>query len=386
VGAWLMTRIVERGDYRTARTIMLLAILAASTYLAAKPLIDVADLPGDPLDRRFQQVYVFSDSLRERCEPVPPDKRDPDCRNAVADSASQKVDVMRNRMQRVYMSLVVESNIDPSDGLGTRPPLGKYVAYLALAGAVVALVVGRYRREAVIIGLILIPGLFLSTALTRGGELRRGIGALPFLTLYAGIALGAAWEWAARQRLAVYAAIVALVTFAVAAVAFGGAFYYFRDYEDDPRAAFSFSPQARSAWEYVDTLGHPYVYYYNQRSRVSYSTNILAPDMAGGEDRSTEFTTETGRSEPRIDLRQSPEPALELTRQPDGAVFVFIEAYAVLFDQIRERYPGGAETSSYNDKTGAWNFRAYYLPAPLLDQYLRAEGVSYTIAENEAPP
>jgi hypothetical protein len=380
---WMFWRLLQRQEYATVQTAVLLILFAASAYLAAKPLIDFSNLPSRPLDNRFKIVYIFDGELRRRCEEAPPEQHDYSCRNAVARSTSHKLDVVRNRLQFIYQSLVNDSVIDGADGLGGLPPIGKYVAYLAAVGIVLSL--ARFRRDAVIIGLMVIPALALASALTRGGELRRCIGMLPFVTLYAAITMGVAWEWASRQRLVIHAAVFALVAVTIGVAGYQHVEYYFRDYEKEPSARFVFNPDAREMFEYVDSLGHPYVYFYNNRISVGYETSVLAPNMAGGEDRATQFVQPEEGDMPRIDLRPAETVAVPARQRPDGAVFVLDGAYAPLLDAIERRYPGGKVTSNYDERLGNYIFIGYHLPERLLREFMAQESFTYPVALPPAP-
>ena len=142
----------------------------------------------------------------------------------------------------------------------------------------------------------------------------------------------------------------------------------------------------RAAWEYLETRSHPYVYYWYQRATLNYETRVvLAPNIAGGEDRSLQFTTEDKTQPVRYDLKPSVRPAQPLTREPDGAVFLFIGAYLNDIDKIMEKYPGGELTQKYNDHWKVYDFRAYYLPKALFDEYLRKEGVEFPPVQPKPP-
>jgi hypothetical protein len=262
--------------------------------------------------------------------------------------------------------------------MGSKPPLGRIIAYLAVAGAVVAAI--HYRRDAVLIGFMVVPLIALATALTLGGHYRRSFGALPFLTLFGGIALGSLWGYASKKGALAHAAAAAVVAVVIGAAAYDHIYYYFQEYPKAPNAKFVFNPEAREAFEYIDSLGEPYVYYYNNRIGFIYETHrVLAPDVAGAEDRSAEFTTDPDRKTLRFDLAQSARPVIPARQQPDGAVFVLVGGYVNYLDAIQDRYPGGQVSERYNHTFRMWDYRAYYLPPDLLDSYLRSEAVEYRI-------
>jgi hypothetical protein len=384
LSGWMLWEIIKRRDWRTAQAFVLLVILAASTFFAAKPMIDFYRQPDTPYDTRVDQVMLFSDERKRSCAALTPDQLAGNqvCRWALAEGFRDRADVVWEKTKLLYRSLVTITIADGIDGLGAKPPLGKYIAYLAGVGAVVALL--RYRRDGVLIGFMVVPLLAMATAITVDGQYRRSFGALPFLTLYAGIALGSAWEYAARKDRWGHAGNLAVGALAALTIGLAGrdhVQFYFREFPETPAAKFVFNPEAREAFEYIDSLGAPYVYYYNSRISLSYETReVLAPDFAGGENRSLEFTGDEDRSNIRFDLAPSERPVFPLTRVPDGAVFVFLGPYVEYLDSIRARYPGGEVSERQNPTFGGWDYRAYYLPGDLLDSYLRAEAVEYRVA------
>ena len=379
LAGWLAWQIAQARDVRTLRASILLLILAASALFAAKPMIDYYRAPGSRYEERVDGVLLFTGERKRNCEQVAPASRDQICRWAVKDGLFERSGVVWEKSKLLYKSLVTTGAVDRIDGMGTKPPLGRYIAYLAAIGMVVAAL--RYRRDAALIGFMVVPLLAIATALTLEGQYRRSFGALPFLTLFAGIALGSAWEYAGRARDWRHGAVAALVLLLIAVAGYDQTRFYFQDYDEDSHVTFVFNPAAREAFEYIDSLGSPYVYYYNFRISVAYETQkVLAPDLAGGEDRSLEFTADGDRTAIRLDLAQSQRPIIPARREPDGAVFVFIgEKYFPYLDTVRKRYPGGVVHERYDSELRRGLYRAYYLPADLLDSYLRAEGVDYDV-------
>jgi hypothetical protein len=68
--------------------------------------------------------------------------------------------------------------------------------------------------------------------------------------------------------------------------------------------------------------------------------------------------------------------------QPDGAVFLFMSKYGQTTEylqQVMDRYPGGEVSERFDEQYQVWNYRAYYLPADLLDLYSRQESVAYPV-------
>ncbi len=378
LSGWMLWQTIRRRDARTAQAFVLLLILAASALLAGKPIIDFYRDPNSAYGNRVNQVLIFSAERQAICEPIPAEERDQVCRWAAAEGFRDRADVVREKLKLLYRSLVTITVADGIDGLGAKPPLGKFIAYFAVVGAVVG--VFRYRRDAVLIGFMVVPLVALATALTLDGQYRRSFGMLPFLTLFAGIALGSAWEFASRRSVWANAGVGALVALTITIAGWDHMHFYFREFPEQPSTKFVFNPEAREAFEYIDSLGAPYVYYYNNRISLSYETReVLAPDFAGGENRSMEFTGDADRTNIRFDLAQSENPVFPAAREPDGAVFVFVGGYVEYLETMQRRYPGGQVSERYNEVFQQWDYRGYYLPAELLDSYLRTEAVEYKV-------
>jgi hypothetical protein len=255
--------------------------------------------------------------------------------------------------------------------------------YLAIAGAVIALV--RFRsKESVLIGLMLVPLLAFATVLTLEGQYRRFLGTLPFIVMFAGIALGTLWDYASRINRYWAAAAAVIITVCLGYIGQQTLWFYFGgDFQNSEQTRFVYAPEARAALEYIDTLDDPYVYFFDNRRSINYETRfVLAPDIAGGEDRSKEFTTEE-RAVPRIDLKLSERTAQPITKPVRGAVFVFVNTYTTIpqVAEVAERYPGGVFVERYNEHWERYDFRAYYLPPDLLYKYATAESVTYKVAE-----
>lgn len=378
--AWQERRRLRLGFARDAG---LMLILGASVLLGAWPLIETARDPAMHYRERFQGTYAFQQERRERCAPVPPEQRDQACKDALTDGFGERAGVVWRKVKELYRNLTTQPKPDGADALGIEPPLGEIVMYLALAGAAVALF--KVRSPATDIGLIVVPLLFVATALTIDGQYRRTFGILPFMTLYAGITLGYAWEWAGRQHRAVAAAVAALIALAVGLQARQHLDFYVNDFPHDNAMRFVFFPELRDASEYMDGLGHPYVYWYGDRASLGHETRrALAPDIAGGEDRSTEFSPErdAGAPLPRYDLKPGALPSFPAKRAPQGAVFVFTGRYTLdgHLEAAIKRYPGGEVSGEYDDRYQIWSFRAYYLPPDLLDSYARRDSVTFSIA------
>jgi 4-amino-4-deoxy-L-arabinose transferase-like glycosyltransferase len=379
LAGWIVLRIVRQHDMSTVRDMMLLGILAASALFAAKPIYDYMQAPNSRYSDRFGSVYIFSNDRRIACRPVPEEKRDLRCREALTDSTLGRLNIFRHHLVALYQNLATRSAVDAADGLGAAPPLGRLALYLGVVGAIVAL--ARYpSKPPVAIGLIVIPLLVISTAITVDGQYRRTFGIVPFVAMFGGIALGTLWEWAERRR--------AVVMFVAAVIVWGSIgwigyktldFYFGGDFENTPNTRFVFNPDTAAAWEYLDGKGHPYVYYWNSRSSINYETRVaLAPDIAGGEDRSKEFSKDrNGDPLPvRFDLQFAEAPAVPLRREPDGAVFLFMNPYTSNIETIMAKYPGGEVTAKRDERLGIYDFRAYYLPKDLWNDYLQKESVA----------
>jgi hypothetical protein len=131
------------------------------------------------------------------------------------------------------------------------------------------------------------------------------------------------------------------------------------------------------------------VYYWNQRGSLNYETRlVLAPDIAGGEDRSKEFTTEDKAAPMRFDLAPQAKPIQPLTQPFDGAAFVFVGTYAndpSYIQDVMKRYPGGELVQRRNEHWHTWDMRAYYLPRELFERYARQESVTFPPPQAQPP-
>ena len=186
-----------------------------------------------------------------------------------------------------------------------------------------------------------------------------------------------------RQTATLYVVSSAVAVFACLGFAANKSLgFYFRDFQDDGNTRFVYTPDARGAWEYLETLGHPYVYFYNQRGSLNYETRIvLAPHIAGGEDRSREFTTEDKTLPLRYDLKLSARQIQPISVEPTGVVFVFLGTYLNDVDKVKEKYPGGISHDKFNEHYQIYDFRAYYLPPDVLAKYAAEESVTYEVAQ-----
>ncbi len=380
LAGWLVVQAAQQRRTTLLRDALLIAILAACTLLGARPLISYARDPAHHYDQRFHNIYVFSQSRHDRCVDVPPEKRDEACRYAVVESLPERAQLVGKNIRRFYFRLVSSPTHyrDGIDGLGAQPPLGNVAAYLAMIGFVVALF--RYRRDPVVlIGGMSIVGLLVAAGLVLDGQYRRTLGMLPFVSMFGGIALGTMWEWADRQRWIMRLPSIALVIACIAWPGFDALRFYFGgDLQNNSNTRFVFRPEQREAWEYLDGLGHPYVYLYANLVSLHYEARrVLAPDIAGGEDRSMEFTSEDKTSPLRYDLKPSVKPSDPDTGQPDGAVFLFLGSYVDGAEEASSKYPGGALGGVYNERLKLWDYRAYYLPQELLRMYEQQESITY---------
>jgi 4-amino-4-deoxy-L-arabinose transferase-like glycosyltransferase len=378
MGAWALVQLARLRNVAAARDFLLVGILGASMLLGAWPMISYQRSHQVETEGRLRATYVFGSERRDRCLKTPAAQRDQACRWAVAESFNDKAVVIREKTQLLWDSLTTKPAPDAADGMGARPPVGKLAMYLAIVGLVIAAL--RFRNLAMGISALAIPLIALGSILTIDGQFRRVFGMMPLIALFGGVTLGVAWEWADRQHLVLRAAALALVGLALAMVSVGGLRFYYADYGDTQVARFVFYPELRRASEYVGTLGHPYVYWYNSRAPLGHETRrVLASNMAGGEDRATQWTKAEDRDVVRYDLRPEALVGFPATREPDGAVFVFMDAYVDGFDIVAQKYPGGVEAGRWDAKLGRWDYRAYYLPADLLQFYARQESISYPV-------
>ena len=340
------------------RELLMLLILLASTALAAAPIVRYAMSSRQDYQSHFKSAYIFNQ---------------PQYKDA---GLVEKVRVTEHNAKRLFWSLTSTARPDGVDGLGSTPPVGALTMYAAVVGAAIALF--RFRNPAFGIGLIVVSLLMVSTAMTLDGQYRRSFGMAPFVAIFAGLALGTAWERADRYGGVLRVAGVGVVVTVLAVISYHNLSYYFRDYNNTSLERFVFYPEMREASAYLDAHGHPYVYMYSVRASLGLeSRQVLAPRIAGGEDRSTQFNPSTYTL--RYDLAPEPRPAFPATRQPDGAVFLFLESYVNDAEKVARLYPGGVMSEVTTPRLHEVDFRAYYLPADLLAKYSLRDGVTIPV-------
>lgn len=340
------------------RELLLLLILLASTVFAASPIIHYAVDHRATYQGHFNSAYIFNR---------------PEHKN---DSLPEKVRVTEHNVKRLFWALTTTARADGADGLGTTPPVGTLTMGIAIIGAMLALF--RLRDPALGIGLLLVPLLMVSTAMTLDGQYRRVFGLLPVIALFGGLALGTVWQWADTRGVVLRVFGVGLVAVILVTVSYHNISYYFRDYGDTSNARFVFFPEMREASEYLDAHGHPYVYFYNDRASLGHeSRRVLAPDIAGGEERSTEFGPKGYTL--RYDLKPEETPSFAAKREPDGAVFLFMGKYVKDADEVAHRYPGGQMSEVDTERLHVVDYRAYYLPPDLLELYTAREHVEIPV-------
>jgi len=381
MGAWAIIGLVRRRNTAAVRDVLLVGILGLSMLLGASPMISYQRSHQVETEGRLRGTYIFGSERRARCEKTPEEQRDQVCKWAVAASFGEKADVVREKTDLLWDILTTKSAPDGADGLGVKPPVGKLAMYLAVVGFVIAAI--RFRNAALGISVLAVPFIVAGAVLTIDGQFRRVFGIMPLIALFGGLTLGLVWEWADKQGIAVRVAALALIAATLGTISVQGLRFYFDEYPDSNAVRFVFYPELRRASEYIDTLGHPYVYWYNGRAPLGHETRrVLADEIAGGEDRALEWTKAADNEHLRYDLKPEDQVGFPATRQPDGAVFVFMESYANDSDDadtVARKYPGGVLTGFFNEKLNRWEFRAYYLPGDLLDSYARQESVTYPI-------
>ena len=368
-------------DARPLRTTVLLSILLGCTLLSAWPLIGYALDSKNHYSNHFKSVYIFSQERRQACLLVPADKRDAACKQTLTAGFVGKSKVVFHNAENLFHWLTTQPHPDGADGLGVKPPLGELAMYLALVGMAVALF--RIGNPTMGIGLIAAPLIFMATTVTLDGQFRRSFGILPFVGLYAGLALGLIWEWADRQLLILRAGVLVLIVSVLSTFSYQSLRFYFHTWPDSANARFVFFPEVREASEYIDSLGHPYVYWYSDRATLGHeSRRVLAPRMAGGEERTPLGVIATS---PQLTLAPDLNPSFKASRQPDGAVFVFFAPYQDLLEKVQALYPAVPGLSPprigkfYSVQYKSYDYRAYYLPGDLLEYYAQKESIVYPL-------
>lgn len=411
LAGWMLVRIVRRRDWETAQHFVLLAILGASALFAAWPIYEYQQ--DDPGYRNgFKARYIFNRPEYD-----------------YADTFSERATLVKDKAHDLYRYFTTEPHPDGADGLGVKPPYGKVLIYLAFVGAAAGL--WRLGNPMMGIGLLAVPLVAMGSVVTVDGQFRRSFGIAPFVVFFAALTLGMAWEWADRQMMLVRAAVLALVIGTIGTFGYQNLKFYFDELPESGSTRFVFFPEMRQGSEFVGSRGHPYMFMYSERATMGHeSRRVLADNIAGGEDRGSEWT----HADPLYTLAPQAAPAFPARVAPDGAVWVFFGRYAQLPDdllRVIDRYPGGEvsevydrqyrqgytvqagdtaasiasrlgfppeylteinlpaielgivdpafETPGQSIAVPVWNYRAYYLPGDLLESYSRQESVTYPV-------
>jgi 4-amino-4-deoxy-L-arabinose transferase-like glycosyltransferase len=239
--------------------------------------------------------------------------------------------------------------IDIVDGNGSfRPMFDPPTLMLLILGLGFA---WRERRRpaavALLCSLLIIP---LPAVLQQGSIMRQPVAAAPAAMFLAALPLAALWRaaaglWERRKGAAVICGAAAALLLALIAVT--TVRDYFWTMRKDPFVREIYFSEETTASDYMRGLpDDAYVLFYSYRASLSLETRqFLAPDV-DGEDRSSEFSNWNG--------------SIEEVDRSRFTVFVLLEPYQTLLEQIEQRYPGGVSRTFSRD--GKFELSAYELP------------------------
>ena len=257
-----------------------------------------------------------------------------------------KARFLASRYVDYWDNLCCNPRPDANDATGYArlvPPL-----FLALAALGIILGLAYRRGPPVALGLVIVLVMPVASVVSEGGMARRGFVMLPFLALFAGLAIDVTSALvAARLRIGrTYAAAVALA-FALAILAPRGIDGYFGGFRGSEEEHFTFAPELTNVALYLrDLRRDTHVYFFSARAPVTHEImRYLAPGVSA-EDRSREFGASEG---------------LAIDRAAGKPVFVLMDAYLPRLTDIQRRYPGG-RTYVLDGARGSVQYVAYEPP------------------------
>ncbi len=261
-----------------------------------------------------------------------------------------KAQLILEQLETFAGAYAYDAPLDFVDGNGSvRPMFDAPTVVLLILGLGLA---WRERRRPVAIALVccllIMP---LPALLQQGSIMRQPVGAAPAVMFVAALPLAALWRggaglWKRRKGAAVICCTGAALILAVIAVT--TARDYFWTMRKDAFVREIYFSEETTASDYMRGLpDDAHVLFYSYRAPLSLETRLfLAPDVEG-EDRSSEFSNWNGSIE-------------EIDRSRMN-VFVLMEPYQGLLEQIEERYPGGRSWVFSRD--GKFELSAYELPS-----------------------
>ena len=263
-----------------------------------------------------------------------------------AETVGERIDYLAGRAWDAATLLYTHSEIDFSDAMGERGALDPFLALLAYAGLVIALV--RWRNPPhLLLAIVVIFGL--GSVILGGetwGELRRSLVTVPFVYGLAGVAAIEIVRAGRRvfgrfgHRLAAAGAAVVVV----AAISWNG-WYYFGELAQQEYVDWVFVSDLVAGLDAAHVFGDPgRIYFYAPRWGYDYETRLFLYPDSPGIDRSREFGE------------------FSLDRLDAGPVtYLLFPPYASEVEALREMFPDGLAVEEFNDRGGRV-FSVYHLP------------------------
>jgi len=239
-------------------------------------------------------------------------------------ASHERIQYVAQRYGDFYDRLCCDLSFDSVDTTGVAPLVPVQAFVLALIG--VAFAIWRRRGPLTTFGLMVLVLAPFGSITTIDFVMRRSLVVVPFLSMFAGLAI-VELVWLALRLDRIQRGVALLIITFV----FGSALYqniddYFHSTLPSPLTHWVMATDMVEASEYMATLDDDdYVYFYAERWTINYEIRrYLAPDVQGV-DRSTQFGEFGFDVEP---ARGSP-------------VFIFVGSYRKNADIVERLYPGG---------------------------------------------
>jgi hypothetical protein len=258
------------------------------------------------------------------------------------ESPVSKVLLLIQRYLQVWDRLSWHPRFDGADGIGMGAIVPLPLLLLMLTGIVIAL---RRQRDQVLVwlGLAVIVLMPVAATITTNGLARRIFAMVPFLVMFAAIALVAMWQWAVQQitrrrRTLATATVVGLAFVTV----LQNLEVYFRQFAQSHPNSWVFTEELTAASLWMRQLPSAYyVYFYSERWAHDYPTRLYLSPFTRIENRSREFGD-----------------ANEFNFASDHAkgipAFVLLGEYQRYLPDLQTMYPGGTVVTG---KTIPWKPR-----------------------------
>lgn len=259
----------------------------------------------------------------------------------------QRAEFLARAYGSYWKRLCCTPKLDVVDATGLVPVLPFSLLVLSAIGIPIAL--RRYRLPIVWFGVVVVVILPVSTIITEGGLARRTFVIVPFLAMFAAIALSTVFSsMQQRGRVARWAAAI-VVAVAFGMVSFQSLHVYFGEFAAANVEERALGLPMADAARFIDTLpDEHYVYFLSNTWSFDYVTRtFLAPDREG-EDRSREF----GRY------------SLAVSERNGTPIFVLLGHYLSEIDALRRLYPGGEVLRGHGEEAPTFVAYRVVLPEP----------------------